>query len=128
MSDSTDLPGTPNPTPVSSAASESPAGSSTPAVVSEETKQSHHDVPALEAPKVPVIKPPFPTLLGIDFGSTKIVTAFARHNSTDLPTIVRNETADLYTTNLLSFKGEERLLGEAAAGHVRNSYLLLETY
>jgi len=54
-------------------------------------------------------------ILGIDFGSSKIVTSMMQVNS-KFPIIIRNETSDLFTTNLCGFKGNQRLIGELASG------------
>lgn len=54
-------------------------------------------------------------ILGIDFGCTKVVTSMM-HVHSKYPIVVRNETSDLYTTNLCGFKGNQRLMGDLALG------------
>jgi molecular chaperone DnaK (HSP70) len=58
------------------------------------------------------------SLLGIDFGCSKVVTSLIHHDS-KFPFVVRNETQDLYTLNLLGFKGRQRLIGAEAMGEAQ---------
>eukprot|EP01126_Amoeba_proteus_P061354 TRINITY_DN822_c0_g2_i2.p1 TRINITY_DN822_c0_g2~~TRINITY_DN822_c0_g2_i2.p1 ORF type:complete len:587 (-),score=143.37 TRINITY_DN822_c0_g2_i2:716-2476(-) len=58
---------------------------------------------------------PFPSLGGIDLGNDTFVLALC----TDLdsyPTIVRNDTSDHSSKNLIAFKNFERLVGDSAEG------------
>src|SRR5687768_6476755 len=78
------------------------------------------------------VKAPFPVLVGIDLGNEDIVLAACNEES-GYPTIVRNDTSDTTTKNLLTVKGVERLYGESAVGHVRDFnaekfYLALNPY
>jgi molecular chaperone DnaK (HSP70) len=78
----------------------------------EETQQQP-TTPETAAP----VEPPFPSLVGIDLGNEEIVLACCQY-SDNYPTIVRNDTSDTGTKNLVSFKNLERLFGEGAVGHV----------
>lgn len=64
-----------------------------------------------------VVEAPFPALVGIDLGNEEIVLACVQAHEA-YPTIVRNDTSDTGTKNLMSFKNLERLYGESAVGHV----------
>eukprot|EP01090_Pellita_catalonica_P019593 TRINITY_DN6720_c0_g1_i5.p1 TRINITY_DN6720_c0_g1~~TRINITY_DN6720_c0_g1_i5.p1 ORF type:complete len:644 (+),score=182.02 TRINITY_DN6720_c0_g1_i5:67-1998(+) len=52
-------------------------------------------------------------VLGLDFGSKKLVLALTK-NGDMLPNIVRNNLANISTPNLISFREEKRMIGEEA--------------
>eukprot|EP01128_Nolandella_sp_AFSM9_P004147 TRINITY_DN1817_c0_g1_i3.p1 TRINITY_DN1817_c0_g1~~TRINITY_DN1817_c0_g1_i3.p1 ORF type:complete len:736 (-),score=246.12 TRINITY_DN1817_c0_g1_i3:2365-4572(-) len=56
-------------------------------------------------------------ILGIDFGTSKVTVSII-YRSNEYPAIVRNDISDLSTTNVISFNGRERLIGENAVARV----------
>eukprot|EP01125_Pyxidicula_operculata_P000345 TRINITY_DN10396_c0_g1_i1.p1 TRINITY_DN10396_c0_g1~~TRINITY_DN10396_c0_g1_i1.p1 ORF type:complete len:718 (+),score=184.86 TRINITY_DN10396_c0_g1_i1:60-2213(+) len=61
------------------------------------------------------VSSPYTHIVGVDFGTSKLVVSLYAQDST-FPSIIRNDISDLQTPNILSFSGNERVIGENARG------------
>eukprot|EP01127_Copromyxa_protea_P007288 TRINITY_DN171_c5_g1_i1.p1 TRINITY_DN171_c5_g1~~TRINITY_DN171_c5_g1_i1.p1 ORF type:complete len:733 (-),score=236.06 TRINITY_DN171_c5_g1_i1:23-2221(-) len=76
--------------------------------------------PQVESPSTETMETEaaFPAFVAVDFGNNEIVLAICNSHD-NFPTIVRNDTSETGTKNLVSFKNAERLFGEGAVGHTQ---------